>query len=161
MAYIMFRAARGEASHFNQSSILAQVAYSVMGAGAVTITMATAAGIKLLRSKPRNLWTEAAGAGPCLGCRAWHACWHLCVAADRALRRRPDRRQRHGFFPLESTTGGDLRVAHFVGLHACQLVPLAALSGRRSIVWGSAAAITLATLFTFAQAVMGIPLFRQ
>jgi hypothetical protein len=59
-----------------------------------------------------------------------------------------------------STTGGDLRIPHFAALHAMQVVPFAALSGRRGVVVIASLAITLLTLALFAQAALGIPLFR-
>lgn len=67
-----------------------------------------------------------------------------------------------------STTGGDLRVAHFLGLHAFQAIPLAALVFTR---WRKqfATALTLAFAliylavfsFLFIQAAQGEPLFRM
>jgi hypothetical protein len=64
-----------------------------------------------------------------------------------------------GFFSW-STTGGDLRVPHFIGLHSAQIIPLVALSGDKHVVYGVAAAFTLAALAAFAMAAMGMPLFR-
>ena len=53
-----------------------------------------------------------------------------------------------------------MRVSHFIGLHAMQFLPLAALSGKRSVVYGTALIITVLTVLTFMQAMMGVPLFR-
>jgi hypothetical protein len=61
--------------------------------------------------------------------------------------------------------GGDLRVAHFFGLHAMQVVPLVAwaaahLRSRRAalrITYASAAACVVLTVFTFIQALRGQP----
>jgi uncharacterized protein YhhL (DUF1145 family) len=63
-----------------------------------------------------------------------------------------------------STTGGDLRIPHFVGIHALQILPLAAmlLRGRatRQTVWGLAIGYAgLLALLTW-QALRGQPLLR-
>jgi hypothetical protein len=64
-----------------------------------------------------------------------------------------------GFFHW-STTGGDLRVAHFIGLHTSQAVPLAALSGRRWVVYGVAALCAVLMAVAFGMATLGIPVLR-
>ncbi|WP_447006544.1 hypothetical protein ACRAKI_08735 [Saccharothrix isguenensis] len=63
-----------------------------------------------------------------------------------------------------STTGGDLRIPHFVGIHALQLLPLAAMLFRRRatprFVWGLAIGYAgLIALLTW-QALRGQPLLR-
>jgi hypothetical protein len=162
MAYLVFRSARGEASHFNIATPAAQIAYALMGLGAVTMTGVTAVvGVRLLRTTSRSLWTEAAGLGLTLGALLGTlAGIYVSQGTGHWVGGDQSDATGTGFF-YWSTTGGDLRIAHFVGLHACQIIPLAALSGRRRMVWGTALVITLLTAFVFIQAVMGVPLFRQ
>jgi hypothetical protein len=162
MAYIMFRAMRGEASHFNTSTPMASLMYTFMGIGALTLT-ATAAyvGFRIWRQREGDFWREAAALGLMLGAtlgtiagaymssQAGH--WVGGIQTDAGGL---------GFFNW-STTGGDLRVAHFIGLHAAQIVPLAAISGRRSVVYASAALVTLVTGLVFLQAFMGMPLLAK
>jgi hypothetical protein len=68
-----------------------------------------------------------------------------------------------------STIGGDLRIAHFIALHAIQIVPLFAfilaemtpkpsLRQRRIAVYTLAAMVALAVGGTFVQAALGHPL---
>jgi hypothetical protein len=161
MAYILFRASRGEASHFNDTTQLAVILYGLMGLGAITMTgIAFIYGLRLWRRRSRGLWTEAAGlglmAGSLLGTlaggymSAQTSHWVGGLASDATG---------VGFFGW-STSGGDLRIAHFMGLHAGQLVPFAAVSGSRRVVWLTVAAAAIMTLALFVQAFMGVPLFR-
>ncbi len=160
LAYLVFRASRGEASHFNQSTAFAAIAYGVMGIGAVSITASAAfVGWRLWQKRALGFWTEAAGLGLLVGMALGtlaggylsqqHGHWVGGELSDA---------HGLGFFGW-STTGGDLRVAHFIGLHAAQIIPLAALSGSRSTVYGVAVLCVLLTLGTFVTAILGLPLF--
>ena len=160
-AYIIFRAARAEASHFNIGDTTSVLLYGLMGLGALILTATMLeVGRRLWRQRHRGLMAEAGGLGLMLGAvlatagggylSAQQGHWGGGVADDSTG---------IGFFSW-STSGGDLRVAHFIGLHVAQLLPLAALSGRRSVVITVAVLTTLACVATFVQAVLGIPLLR-
>jgi hypothetical protein len=161
MAYIVFRAARAEDSHFNIDSLFAQVAYAVMGLGAVSMTaIAAYVGFRLWRHRKDGLMTEAAALGLMVGAALGTlAGAYISQKLGHAVGGDPTDATGTGFFAW-STTGGDLRIAHFVGLHAAQFIPFAALSGKRSVMWLAVAACTVLTAATFLQAVAGIPLLR-
>ncbi len=161
LAYITTRGALGLTSHFNYDTVLSSVAYALMGLGAVTMTATSfLIGTILWRRAGQGLWPRAAALGLMLG-----SLLATCVAGYLSSRGghwvggEMTDANGLGFFHW-STTGGDLRVAHFVGLHAAQAVPLAALSGRHSVVYVTAILVTLATAAAFIQALMGIPLLQ-
>jgi hypothetical protein len=159
MAYMIFRALRGEASHFNQTTVFAIIMYALMGFGALTLTGTSAfIGWKVWRERAGGLTKEAAGlglmAGAVLGTIAG-----AYLGGHTSHWIGGDQTDVSGLaFFHWSTTGGDLRVAHFIGLHATQFVPLAALSGSRAVVYGVAIVTVALTAATFALAVMGVPL---
>jgi hypothetical protein len=161
MTCITFRAARGEASHFNTSSELAGLLYSLMGAGAALMMVVTfVLGLQILRHGKANLITRATGwgfmttailtlvVGFTLGGMGSH--W---IGGDQT--------DATGL-PLFgwSTTGGDLRPAHFAGLHLMQVLPFAALTGSRTAVWISGLFVVFATAAAYLLALNGIPLIR-
>jgi hypothetical protein len=144
MALIALQAARGTSSHFNNATAFDAMVFRVMGATIMVIwflTMVVAAlffrrhlahpaltwgvrlgfigtiigmGVAILMTLPTPEQQQAAAAGlPELVQGA-----HSVGVADGG----PG-------LPIVgwSTTGGDLRIAHFFGLHALQIVPLVAL----------------------------------
>jgi len=159
--YMVFRAARGEASHFNNSDLFAQIAYALMGLGALMLVLTAAwIGVVIWRNRKGALWREAAGVGLVVGSvLALLAGGYMAQGTGHWVGGELSDANGLPIF-LWSTTGGDLRIAHFVGQHAMQAVPFAALSGRRGVVYLTALAVTVATAAIFVQAAMGIPLFK-
>ncbi len=161
MSYMIFRASRGEASHFNQTSSLAIVMYALMGVGAVSLMVTSAfVGWRVWQQRGASLMREAIGLGLMFGA-------FLGTIAGAYLSSHTshwiggDQTDASGLaFFHWSTTGGDLRVAHFVGLHATQFVPLAALSGNRMVVYGMAGACVLLTVASFVMAVLALPILQ-
>jgi len=159
MLYIVYRAVNGEASHFNVATPLAGALYSLMGMGAVSMMLMTAAvGCAMaVNGRPRPLarvsglsFVAAAiltvAVGGYLGASGSH--W---IGGDQT--------DATGL-PLFgwSTTGGDLRPAHFMAMHIMQIVPLAvAVAGPRAGLLAGAMT-SLATAGLFIQAIHGIPL---
>jgi hypothetical protein len=162
LIYISFRAANAEASHFNVSTVWNSILYNLMALGAVALVVSAAViGVVMWRSKPRELWTQSVAIGFTLGA-ILTLIVGMTLGGNSGHWIGGDLTDATGLPILKwSTTGGDLRVSHFLGLHAMQLVPLAALSGRRSVVYGAAMMLTVLTAFTFAQALMGVPLLRM
>lgn len=159
MTYILFRAFRGEASHFNTATPLASLMYTFMGIGALTLTSTAAyIGVRIWRQRNGDLWREAAALGLIVGAvLGTIAGGYMSAQTGHWVGGNHTDAGGLGLFNW-STTGGDMRVAHFMGLHAAQFIPFAALSGRRMIVYLCAAAITVLTGVLFLQALAGIPL---
>lgn len=169
MAYIVWRAGRGEASHFNASSRAARVAFSLMGVGALLLTATApvlAIGIAVSPVDMPPAWrlalvlglamTFALGApsGMAMGGRGSNGVGEAKPGA--------------GAVPVFgwSLGRGDLRVAHFLGLHAMQLVPLLALpalawTGPAGVAWVLAVAglYAVLTLGALRQALAGRPVW--
>jgi hypothetical protein len=162
IAYITVQAARGQASHFNTTSTVSTVMYALMGMAAVALAAITALfGWRILMRAPDSTIAYATGLGFILGAvlavifggymsrQGGH--WVGGTHSDAAGL---------PFFHW-STTGGDLRVAHFFGLHAMQAIPLAAYVLRprsRLSLWAVASLWALLTIVTFVQALVGKPL---
>ena len=167
LAYITLQAARGEASHFNTGDQLHAVLYGLMGVGAVALL---ATNVPLALAVARR---PAPDADPELR-RAAVLGLTLSMLLGGVLGGYLSAQAGHAVGPEVghlAVTGwnraaGDLRVAHFLGLHAEQALPIAAralgaggggVRWRRAAVWAAAGAWTLGTLLAFAQCVRGRP----
>ncbi len=164
LVYITWQAALGQPSHFNESTPFHTVMFALMGIGAVALTATT---LPLAREIARHgtglspalrlaivlglvlTFVLGVGAGVAIAAHGGHAIGGLADGPGLPLL---------GW----STTGGDLRVPHFLGIHAQQLLPLAgaglaaALPMRaRAAVWLVAALYVLLTFAAFAQALLG------
>lgn len=161
MAYIVYRAARGEGSHFNTSTPTAAIMYSVMGVFALSLTFFSGfIGWRIWQKQNGNLMREAAGLGLMLGAiLATITAGYLSSMQGHWIGGDQTDATGLGFFHW-STTGGDLRVSHFIGLHAMQFLPIAAISGDRRMVYDVGLLCILATAITFAMAINGLPLMR-
>jgi hypothetical protein len=167
VAYITWRASRGEASHFNTATPAAALMYALMGVGAVLLaSTSVVAGVMVMRAREfafgRALhagigWGLVLGGvlgaitGGYMSSQTGH--WVGGVPSDAG-----------GLAVFRwAREAGDLRVAHFFGLHAMQLLPAFALAARS--VWADqpalratalfAALYTAFTAFTFVQAMAG------
>ena len=168
IVYITLQAARGEASHFNLTTETTRFMYSLMGMAAISLLVATAGiGAFILRYGPMgNPVALACGLGLVIGSilggltgvymggQTGH--WVGGPATDA------------GGVPILgwSRLGGDLRVAHFFGLHTIQLLPLATWGLSRFLTDGKvrlavaafAGCACAVTWAVFRQAQLGVPL---
>jgi hypothetical protein len=161
LIYIVVQAARDQASHFNTGTPLMAALYAIMGLGALTLTFTAGyVGFRIWRNRQGDLRREAAGFGLMLGAvLGTLTAGYMSSQTGHNVGGALSDVSGLPFFHW-STTGGDLRVAHFVGLHAMQVLPLVALGGKRGVVYGTAVVVTVLTGMTFVQALMGVPFLR-
>ncbi len=170
MVVIVAQVLRGQTSHYNQTSTLNAVLWQVMGTAILVLFVAHfVIGVAVLRQRLADRVSA-------------HAVrWGLGLSLLGLLAAVPmvqPGQMGHSVgvadggpgLPLVgwSTTGGDLRIGHFVGLHALQALPLLALvlGGRldqltriRLLVIGGVAYGILTVLLTW-QALRGQPLLQ-
>ena len=166
LAYITLQGARGLESHFNFSSPLYALMYALMGIGAVALTASTLPLAWEIARRPapelQRSFVTAVVIGLVLtfllggSFGAYMSSQHGHAVGTAG-----------GHFAIFgwNRLGGDLRVAHFLGIHAEQAIPfLAAVTAGASerTRWGAlilgSAAYALLTVTVFVQAVMGQPL---
>ena len=124
--YIVLQAARGQESHFNVSTPFYAFMFNLMAIGAVTATLVVGyIGLQFftlpqLALPTAYLWGIRIGVilfvifafeGFAMGARLSHS-----VGTSEIVKTIP--------FLNWSLTVGDLRIAHFVGMHALQILPL-------------------------------------
>jgi hypothetical protein len=168
VGYIAFQASRAERSHFNTTDVFHIAMYSAMGVVIVTMVSTLLVLAWLIARRPvpglRAPYRDAVvlgliitfllggGFGGYMSSQTSH--WvNAAASAGPGL-------------PLFgwSTTGGDLRPAHFFGIHAQQILPFLALfvpgTGplSRLAVWLIAAAYAAFTTAVFWHSLQGLPL---
>lgn len=165
LLYIIFQASKGQLSHFNISTPIYSLLYSLMGIVAVIVTLYTAyIGLLFFTQSFPNLptyyvWSIRLGIlifvifsfeGGLMGSRMNHSVGAINDNSNLWIL---------GW----SKTVGDLRVCHFIGMHALQLLPLLSFyifKNTKATVIISILYLLLATS-TLVQALRGKPLFTQ
>jgi hypothetical protein len=168
MVIITVQAARGVRSHFNDDTTGDALLFAVMGATIVVLYLATVAiALRFLREPGRD---RAAGAairlGLLVGLVGLGVGVIMSVIGSHAVGV-PDGGPGLAFVGW-STTGGDLRIGHFVGMHALQALPLLAAAlaatgrftegARTRIVTVAAVGYAAVVLLVTWQALRGQPL---
>lgn len=164
IAYIAIQAARGQLSHFNLSTPITSLLYSLMAIAATLVTVYTAFVAVQFASGNHvdlpdyyllgiqcGLWLFVIFAfeGFVMGSKLTHT-----IGGQMGGKGLP--------FLNWSTQLGDPRVAHFIGMHALQLLPLLAyyLLKDTRITWAVAVLYGLLALYALIQALQAKPLMR-
>lgn len=166
LVYICWQAALGQESHFNNATMFHSVMYALMGLGAVALsTTSLALAWEIARRPIAGLqgtfiaavvaglvltFLLGGGLGGYMSSQAGHA-----VGTEAG----------HLPFVGWNRSGGDLRVAHFLGMHAQQALPILAalvaplaVRSRWTLLALGASVYVALTLALFFQAVAGRPL---
>jgi len=171
--FVIVQAARGVGSHFNDSTVMDQIIYALMGVGALILIMpALVLGLRFLFAQNSDRLTPGlklgAGLGLLLG-------FFLTVGLGGYMSFQPTGHwvdapaTDAGGVPVVGWTrqGGDLRVAHFFSTHLMQVLPFIGFvadrvlgvesAWPRRLVWLSAFAGVGIVIATFMQALAGQP----
>ena len=165
LIYIIFQASKGQLSHFNISTPTYSLLYSLMGLAAVLVTLYTAyIGLLFFLQSFPNLpsyyvWSIRFGIlifvifsfeGGLMGSRMNHS---VGAINDNS----------NWWIVGWSKTVGDLRVSHFIGMHALQLLPLLSFYIFKNLKMTIVISIFYGLLATstLVQALNGKPLISQ
>ena len=168
VVYMIIQSGRGVGSHFNVSTPLEGALFTLMGIAALIFTLfpATVGVVLALSRNDLGLppafrlsvvlgliltFVLGATAGMAIASNGGH--WVGAPHTDA------------GGFPIFGWTrqGGDLRVAHFFGIHAMQVLPMAGWLVARSrpnatgLVWLAAMAFSALTVYALVEAMGGRP----
>lgn len=167
-AYIILQAARGRHSHYNSDTAWEAAAYSIMGVGAVyLIGVAGILGAVILIRSRTNIGPglkHGAAWGLMIGFVATFVIGGYLGGAPTGYVVDGERIDAHGL-PIVgwSTQSGDLRVAHFFGLHMMQALPILGwladrvrIAPKTTVGIGIVVGMT-AVIGTFVQALNGQP----
>jgi hypothetical protein len=162
VGWIALRATLGQPSHFATDTLGAAM-FGLMGLAAVLlVAMAALLGLLvLLRPDPGQArpWRVAVGLGLMVG-GVMGGFTGASISANATPHVGGTPGDAAAFPPFFwSRDGGDLRVAHFLAIHAMQAVPLLALAGAGvAVVWLGAAGWTALSLAAWLLARGGVPL---
>jgi hypothetical protein len=167
---ITFQALRGEQSHFNKSNTFGIIVYELMGLFILTITLWTAyMAYVYIKQKTHSLSNQIVLSmriglvyfvifslfGGYIGGKTGHSVGGLDVG--------------NGLWFLNwNTLFGDLRVAHFFGIHSLQIIPLFGLflskfsntASATKLVWIFSMLYFIYVVFVMVQAVKGLPFIQ-
>lgn len=164
--YISWQAGHGLASHFNKSSAFYEIMYALMGLGAVSLVAATLPLAWEIARRP------APGLNPHYVAAVVIGLVMCCVFGGGFgiyMAQQPGHAVGliggHAPFFGWNRAGGDLRIAHFLGIHAQQAIPILGLSIGAltpqlrwpTLIGGSVAYAALAVAL-FSEAIKGHPL---
>jgi hypothetical protein len=164
IAYIMLQAGRGQLSHFNQSTPVYAVLFQLMGFAAALVTLWTGyIGVLFFQANLANLpdfyvlgirigiflFVIFSLEGAVMGARMAHT-----VGGPDGGPSLP--------IVKWSTRNGDLRIAHFIGMHALQVVPLLSWYFLKDAMLTMVAGLLYAVLaiYTLVRALQARPLIR-
>lgn len=162
MFWIILQAARGTRSHFNEASPFEQAMYGLMGLFAVALVLAPLGLALKARRLPAGGLRSGLGAAILLNLLLGGG-FGVWISTGTSHFIGGDGTDASGLpFLGWSTTGGDLRIAHFVGLHALQAMLVVGLltaawrtRAATVAVWLAAAAWTGAAAWLAAIALRG------
>ncbi len=163
--YITFQASKGQTSHFNVSTPTLAVMFSMMALMATIATIATAYIALIFFTKnvvelpDYYLWSIRIGLiifvifsfeGFLMGTKMAHT-----IGAD-------DGTKGIALFNW-SFTNGDLRIAHFIGMHALQIIPVISfyILKNTKLTIGIGLLYFLLAIFTLIQALQGKPFIKS